>query len=87
MAPLAPGADLGGHVVEVVVDAAAPPTDAGAPSGNRVSARNVRQAPAVSCSSATRYRPGTAAGMDATLCMASVFLKGMWHEIHDEVPM
>ena len=53
----------------------------------RLSRRKVRQAPAVSCSSAMTYRPASAAGIEATFEVGAVFLKGTWPEIHDDVPM
>ena len=53
----------------------------------RLSRTKVRHAPAVSCSSAMMYLPARAAGMEATLLVGAVFLKGTWAEIHDEVPM
>ena len=53
----------------------------------RLSRTKVRQAPAVSCSSAIRYRPASPAGMDATFDVGAVFLNGTCPEIHEEVPM
>ena len=50
-------------------------------------AHTVRQAPAVSCSSTMRYLPARAAGIEATLLVGAVFLKGTWQLIQLEVPM
>ena len=52
-----------------------------------LSRSQVRQAPPVSCSSATRYRPGIPEGMEAMLVRASVFLNETWQLIQLEVPM
>jgi hypothetical protein len=64
-----------------------------APAGNSsspyriLSLRKFRQAPAVSCSLATKYFWGIADGRDAMLWSISVFLNGTWHVSQDDVPM
>src|SRR5213079_1280677 len=50
------------------------------------SRRNVRAAPAVSCSSAMKYRCGTGEGSEAMLCRRSVRLNGTWQVSQEEVP-
>ncbi len=69
--PLLPGGRGRGHLVQLAVA-----DRRGTAAGQHPVARELSAALAVSCSLATRYRPGIGAGSAAMLCSRSVLLNG-----------